>query len=106
MHSYWDLMQHQSYIRLMALPNCHMNAPHPETDPECLQCRFVMRKKKLMDKIDIESPKVYGGMKTDEYLALSPQGLIPALVFPDGEALWESDVRPSATWYCWDSTTQ
>ena len=55
-----------------------------------------MRKKKLMDKIDIESPKVYGGMKTDEFLALNPQGLIPALVFPDGQALWESDVRPSA----------
>ena len=55
-----------------------------------------------MDKIDIESPKVYGGYKTDEYLALNPQGLIPSLVFPDGKALWESDVRPSATWLCCD----
>lgn len=96
MHSYWKYMPHNLCIRLMALPNCHLNAHHPETRPGCLQCRFIMRKKKLMDKIDIESPKVYGGMKTDEYLALNPQGLIPALVFPDGQALWESDVRPSA----------
>ena len=77
---------------------------HPETCPGCLQCRFIMRKKKLIEKIDIESPKVYGGYKSDEYLALNPQGLIPSLVFPDGRALWESDVRPSAAWLCWDCT--
>jgi len=51
-----------------------------------------MYKKNLTDKVDIQSPKVYGGMKTDEYLALNPQGLIPMLVFPDGRSLWESDV--------------
>lgn len=37
-------------------------------------------------------PQVYGGMKTPEYLALNPQGLIPSLVFTNGGALWESDV--------------
>ena len=47
-----------------------------------------------MDRIDIQSPKVFGGLKTDEYLALNPQGLIPMLVFPDGNSLWESDVSP------------
>ena len=51
-----------------------------------------MYKKNLTDKVDIQSPKVYGGMKTDEYLGLNPQGLIPILVFPDGRSLWESDV--------------
>ena len=104
MHSDWRLMPHQSCICLMALLHCHLNVQHPELCPERLQCRFIMRKKKLLEKIDIESPKVFGGMKTDEFLALNPQGLIPALVFPDGKALWESDVRPSAAWLCWHST--
>ena len=44
------------------------------------------------DAIVIIVPQVYGGMKTPEYLALNPQGLIPSLVFTNGGALWESDV--------------
>ncbi len=42
------------------------------------------------------SPKVYGGMKSDEYTALNPQGLVPMLVLPDGKILWESDVSSSS----------
>lgn len=45
--------------------------------------------------VDIMSPKAYGGMKSDEYLALNPQGLVPMLVLPGGKALWESDVSAS-----------
>ena len=66
----------------------------------CLQCRFVLYKKGLKDKVDIVSPKVYGGMKSEEYTALNPQGLVPMLVLPDGNSLWESDVSvfpPSAS---------
>lgn len=59
------------------------------------RCRFVIYKKGLREKVDVVSPKVYGGMKSDEYLALNPQGLIPMLVLPDGQNLWESDVIAS-----------
>ncbi len=67
----------------------------PESIAPSLQCRFVLYKKGLKDKVDIVSPKVYGGMKSDEYVALNPQGLIPMLVLPDGKSLWESDVSVS-----------
>ena len=55
----------------------------------------MIYKKGLREKVDVVSPKVYGGMKSDEYLALNPQGLIPMLVLPDGQNLWESDVSIS-----------
>ena len=66
-----------------------------DTDVARLQCRFVIYKKGLKEKVDVVSPKVYGGMKSDEYMALNPQGLVPMLVLPDGESLWESDVSIS-----------
>lgn len=58
-----------------------------------VQCRYIIYKKKLEDKIAIDSPKVLGGLKSEQYLALNPQGLMPLLVFPDGTSIPESEVN-------------
>ena len=77
------------------LPSNKTSPLAPDMVEPCLQCRFVLYKKGLKDTVDIVSPKVYGGMKSDEHMALNPQGLIPMLVLPGGKALWESDVSAS-----------
>jgi glutathione S-transferase len=46
----------------------------------------------MEDRIDIKSPMELGGLKSDDYLALNPQGKMPLLVLPDGTALPESEV--------------
>jgi len=39
----------------------------------------------------IQSPAALGGLKSKEYLALNPQGKMPLLVLPSGQAIYESD---------------
>jgi len=39
----------------------------------------------------VESPAALGGLKSPEYLALNPQGKMPLLVLPGGQAIYESD---------------
>lgn len=54
--------------------------------------RLIIYWKGLEDIIDIRSPMDLGGLKTDEYLALNPQGKMPLLVLPEGLSLPESEV--------------
>lgn len=54
--------------------------------------RLVIYWKQLESAFAITNPSVLGGIKSDEYLALNPQGKMPLLVLPDGLALPESEV--------------
>ena len=59
-------------------------------------CRYIIYKKKLEGVVDIQSPKVLGGLKSEAYLAINPQGMMPVLALPDGTSLPESQVRSFA----------
>lgn len=56
--------------------------------------RWVLYKKGLEGEVDIAPPRLLGdkGTKSPAYLALNPQGKMPVLVLPDGQALPESAV--------------
>jgi glutathione S-transferase len=54
--------------------------------------RLVVYWKGLQDQVAVRSPMELGGLKTEEYLAINPQGKMPALVLPDGTSLAESEV--------------
>eukprot|EP00242_Pyramimonas_sp_CCMP2087_P014111 CAMPEP_0198211934 /NCGR_PEP_ID=MMETSP1445-20131203/25428_1 /TAXON_ID=36898 /ORGANISM="Pyramimonas sp., Strain CCMP2087" /LENGTH=312 /DNA_ID=CAMNT_0043886295 /DNA_START=55 /DNA_END=990 /DNA_ORIENTATION=+ len=54
--------------------------------------RLVIYWKGLENNVTITSPAVIGGLKSDEYLALNPQGKMPVLVLDDDQALPESEV--------------
>jgi len=55
------------------------------------QVRYLIYSKNLESKIDIVHPQELGGLKSPEYLALNPQGKMPLLLLPSGEAFPESD---------------
>ncbi|KAF5838786.1 hypothetical protein DUNSADRAFT_2248 [Dunaliella salina] len=55
------------------------------------RARWVKYKKGLED-VEIQPPKILGGLKTPEYLAKNPQGKMPLLLLPDGGAIPESEV--------------
>lgn len=57
------------------------------------RCRLILYKKGIPeDEVSIESPMKLGGLKTPEYLALSPQGKMPLLTVAEtGLAIPESD---------------
>ena len=57
--------------------------------------RLVVYKKKLQDLIDIKSPAEIGGLSSDAYLALNPEGKMPVLQLEDGSGLPESQVIES-----------
>ena len=57
-----------------------------------LQCRIILYKKGIEDRIDILSPATFGGLKSEAYLALNPQGKMPVLIMPDGDPIPESEV--------------
>jgi len=48
--------------------------------------------KGLESDIDLRSPADFGGLKSDEYRAINPQGKMPALILPSGETLFEAKV--------------
>ena len=54
--------------------------------------RLISYWKGLEDTLAIANPETLGGLKSDAYLALNPQGKMPLLVLPDGLALPESEV--------------
>jgi len=54
--------------------------------------RHLIYGKGLQDVVEVVSPAALGGMKSDEYLALNPQGKVPLLVLEDGTAIPESEV--------------
>ncbi|KAG2500784.1 hypothetical protein HYH03_001546 [Edaphochlamys debaryana] len=54
--------------------------------------RYIIQSKGLQSEIDIVSPQAIGGLKSEEYLKLNPQGKMPLMVLPDGTALPESEV--------------
>eukprot|EP00967_Tisochrysis_lutea_P010514 scaffold12040_cov17-Tisochrysis_lutea.AAC.1 len=51
-----------------------------------LGVRWVKYKKNLED-VEIQPPKILGGLKSPEYLAKNPQGKMPMLLLPDGAAI-------------------
>lgn len=76
--------------------NCSLIKPSCQHLPDsCAQCRFVIYKKNIERLVAVESPKVLGGLKSEAYLALNPQGLMPLLALPDGTSLPESQVIAS-----------
>lgn len=57
------------------------------------RCRFILYKKRLSDQYSIEPPSNIGGLKSEQYLKLNPQGKMPLLVMEGGrELLPESEV--------------
>ena len=46
------------------------------------RCRYVIYRKQLEEIIDIQSPKVLGGLKSEQYMACNPQGKMPVLSKP------------------------
>lgn len=57
--------------------------------------RYVLYKKGLEATVDIVAPATIGGLKSETYLELNPQGKMPLLVLPNGLALPESQVIES-----------
>ena len=62
-----------------------------------VQCRIIIYKKGLQDRIDIKAPSALGGLKSEVYLAMNPQGKMPLLTIPQGDPIPESEVPPSQT---------
>lgn len=54
--------------------------------------RYLIKAKGLMKEYETVSPAELGGLKSEEYLALNPQGKMPLLVTSDGLSIPESDV--------------
>lgn len=54
--------------------------------------RLIIYWKNLEDEFAITNPSEVGGIKSEEYLAMNPQGKMPLLVTADGLALPESEV--------------
>lgn len=46
----------------------------------------------IEDEIQMAKPADLGGMKSEAYLALNPEGKMPLLVTPEGEGIFESKV--------------
>ncbi|KAL1520148.1 hypothetical protein AB1Y20_023619 [Prymnesium parvum] len=56
------------------------------------RCRMLIYHKGLEAEVDIKSPADYGGTASKEYRALNPQGKIPVLLLPSGDAFFEARV--------------
>ena len=54
--------------------------------------RLIVYWKGVEDQFTIANPSEVGGIKSEEYLAMNPQGKMPLLVTADGLALPESEV--------------
>lgn len=54
--------------------------------------RHIIYHKGLENEFDIVSPGVFGGLNSEQYLALNAQGKMPLLLLPTGQALPESEV--------------
>mmetsp|Transcript_46112 Transcript_46112/g.76214 ORF Transcript_46112/g.76214 Transcript_46112/m.76214 type:complete len:270 (-) Transcript_46112:351-1160(-) len=54
--------------------------------------RFLIYLKGLEQEIDIATPAHFGGIASDRYRALNPQGKIPVLILPDGTAFFEARI--------------
>jgi len=56
------------------------------------RCRVILYKKDIKsDDVTIVSPMELGGLKSEKYLALNPQGKMPLLTVEDGMSIPESD---------------
>ena len=62
------------------------------------RCRLIIYWKQLEDEFAITNPSEVGGLKSEEYLAMNPQGKMPLLMTADGLALPESEVI--SQWIC------
>lgn len=54
--------------------------------------RMLIYLKGLEGDIEMKTPADFGGMNSADYRALNPQGKIPTLLLPNGDALFESRV--------------
>jgi glutathione S-transferase len=54
--------------------------------------RLLVYLKGLDAMIDMRTPADYGGLASDEYRALNPQGKLPVLILPDGSTIFEARV--------------
>lgn len=60
--------------------------------------RAILYKKGIsQDQVEIVSPATLGGLKTPEYLALSPMGLMPCLTIQEGDASGLNQIVESDT---------
>jgi glutathione S-transferase len=71
-------------------------APHtiPATphNPTHTQVRHIIYHKGIEADFDIVTPMAVGGLGSQQYAALNPQGKMPILLLPDGHVLPESEV--------------
>ncbi|GMH69207.1 hypothetical protein TrRE_jg12129 [Triparma retinervis] len=56
------------------------------------RARYVIKSKGLQKEYNFLSPGTLGGLKSDDYLRLNPQGKMPLLTTSDGLSIPESDV--------------
>lgn len=62
------------------------------------RCRTILYKKGIVkDQVDIISPVALGGLKSPEYLALSPSGLMPCLAIQKEHASGMKHISESDT---------
>ena len=54
--------------------------------------RMLVYHKGLEDEVVMKTPADFGGMNSEAYRAVNPQGKMPVLILPSGEALFESAV--------------
>ena len=53
---------------------------------------MLISHKGLESDIEMKSPADYGGLTSEKYRAINPQGKMPALILPTGETLYEARV--------------
>jgi len=53
--------------------------------------RLLLYKAGLEGHVNVVSPMEIGGLRSEQYLALNPQGKMPMLVDEDGSVTWEAD---------------
>ena len=53
--------------------------------------RMLLYKLGLENDVKVTSPMEIGGLRSEEFLALNPQGKMPLLVEDDGIVVWEAD---------------
>jgi len=66
--------------------------------------RLLIYLKGIEDQIQLKTPFDYGGMQSDEYKRINPQGKMPVLILPDGTTIYESKVISGYILDRWNGT--
>jgi hypothetical protein len=88
----WQLLRHATHLASSPPPTHTPLQKYPKV-------RHIIYSKGLEAEFDIVSPMTVGGLTSDAYRAMNPQGKMPLLLLPDGTALPESEVP--GVWRGW-----